>query len=687
MKRQRILVGVLFLLTASLLYAAKVYLVLGSDTAIWNGMNVGRYVCTYDPTLFTDSDGMAAKVMNAEWRNQILDSNGRPVTFTWWMMAGNIFRHASNLNMPTPNIMTLYLMKKYYGEAIAQFGDELSLHYHTFFWSDYDGDGRWYWNQSLSFLESADDFDLTLAQFLLDEETFPVSFRSGWHYMDNDWQHRLDELLPFSMHNDWPSKRTDTTEPLDNTYDWSEAPNYFKPFRPSYENYQLPGGNGGWNLRSVYFSRAWQRNLLDSLFYAASSSGKDQIICFWAHLPETDFLTNVENINIKAHEAAEKYPGVTFEYVTAIEGMQKYLGGSDTIAPSLTVTPQYETESTSWIVSVDEAIFQKAPVFAIRDCYGNDLILEGTAAGTNLWHYSYHLNHSALAKWTIAVSDSMGNQTIETFREKDDDLYFDDDGAAFSALSGNWQTSDHHLAWNQSHKVAILGESGMDSIQWQLTLNERKHYQFYLLHQGDEHTPDSLKFTAWQNGNPLFSKMLYPSNDSQWLLSAIEPIVLPGELSLRYVYYGQPGQTILADAIKISQLVAPKHLHIRQETVNLYEQPTEELISGILTLENHGSQEINISSMTFSEAFFQLENSEAVTIYSGEQYKLHYSIYWENDDLLTDTLVIYSDDPYQPEKKIPFSIQFRPWFIILDNDDSEAYRLSLIHISEPTRPY
>jgi hypothetical protein len=674
MRQKTIVVLLTILLTASLLYAAKVYLVLGSDTAIWNGMSVSRYHNIYHPGLYTDADGMAAKVMDAQWRNQILDSNGRPVVFTWWMMAGNIFRYATNLNMPIPNIMTLYLMKKHHHEAIAQFGDELSLHYHTFLWSDYDQDGIWFWNQSLTFLECSDDFDVTLAQFLLDEAVFPVSFRSGWHYMDNDWQHRLDELLPFSMHNDWPHRRVDTVEPLDNTYDWYDAPTYYKPYRPSYENYQLPGGDGGWNLRSVYFSTAWRVNHLDSLFAAASSSGEDQIVCFWAHLPETDFLSNVENINAKAHEAAEKYPDVSFEYVTAIEGMQKYLGSGDTIAPQIEVTPQFDFENTSWTVSVDEPIFQKAPVFALRDCYGNETLLEGTPAGSNIWHYSYPLNRSSLAKWSIAVCDSMGNQTIETFHEKADDRFFDDGESTFTPLGDNWQTVADDFAWNQSQHIATIDESGKDSVQWQVNLPIRRHYQFFLSHRGGDYSPDSLKFSAFQNGNLLFSKMLIPDSDSQWLLSAIEPIAEAGELTLRFLFFGQEGQTVLADALKISELVPPKFLHIRQESVDLYEQPAETLISGTLTLESLGSQAIHVSDFAFVNGNFNLDNAENQTIASGESYQLGWSVYQEEPGFISDTLIIYSDDPIHTVKKIPFSIQFRPWFVVLDNDNPEVYR-------------
>ena len=153
---------------------------------------------------------------------------------TWWMMAGNIFRYATNTNMPVPNIMTLYLMKKYHGDNVLANGDELTLHYHTFYWSDYDQDGMYFWNQAKTFLESLDDFNVTLAQFLLEEQVFPVSFRSGWHYMDNDWQNYLDErILPYSLHNDYPHKKTSDPEPIDNIYDWSEAPSAFVPYHPS----------------------------------------------------------------------------------------------------------------------------------------------------------------------------------------------------------------------------------------------------------------------------------------------------------------------------------------------------------------------------------------------------------------------------------------------------------------------
>ncbi len=352
----------------SLSQSREVYLVLGSDTAIWDDMNTARYHCTYNLDLFTDPARNAYQVMDPAFRARFVDSYGQPMKLTWWMMAGNIFRYATNTNVPAPNTMTLYLMKKYHGENVARNGDELSLHYHTFTWTDYDGDGTYWWNQALAFPECRDDFNHTLAQYLLEENVFPVSFRSGWHYMDNDWQHDLDQWLPYSLHNDYPNVHTDTAEPLDNTYNWSKSPAAFVPFHPTPENYQIPGNGPGWNVRSAHFSTARNRHLLDSIFVAASR-GVNQVACLWGHLPEEDFLQNLEIIDSLAHQMAQRYPNVKFRYCTAVEAMQRWRKSQDTTAPQVIFRENVTGDQVSFSVVTNEPIFQRVPFVAVKDIY------------------------------------------------------------------------------------------------------------------------------------------------------------------------------------------------------------------------------------------------------------------------------------------------------------------------------
>ncbi|HEX9974693.1 MAG TPA: hypothetical protein VGD14_21695, partial [bacterium] len=392
--------------------AGKVYLVLGSDTAIWDGMDVGKYYCYYTIDLYTDPAQNAYKVMDPAFRARFIDSFGQPLKMTWWMMAGNIFRYATNRNMPIPNIMTMYLMQKYHGDAVRQTGDELSLHYHTFGWTDYNSDGIWWWNQTLTFNECRDDFDFTLCQFLLEEKVFPVSYRSGWHFMDNDWQHYLDQILPYSMHNDYPNDRIDTTEPLDNTYHWSLSPKEWVPFRPSPENYQIPGDGPGWNVRSAHLSTTRYRDDLHEIFKKANE-GVDQVACIWGHLPETDFLENIQKIDSVAHHLAAQYPAVKFHYCTAIEAMQRWLETNDSEAPVLTIEEQQAGDEVTFIIRTNEPIFQTQPFVAVKDIYERYFILPCNAIGKNEWRTSQSLSKNILAKVGVAVCDTVGNQSMD----------------------------------------------------------------------------------------------------------------------------------------------------------------------------------------------------------------------------------------------------------------------------------
>lgn len=132
MKKKSILPLSILLLTYQTFALAQgnVYLVLSSDTGIWDGLNVDTYHDYYKFDLYTNPSMNAYKVMDPAFRNQITDSYGQGLKMTWFMMGGNTFRYATNTNVPLNNTMVLYLMKKYHGDAIAKWGDEVTLHYH-----------------------------------------------------------------------------------------------------------------------------------------------------------------------------------------------------------------------------------------------------------------------------------------------------------------------------------------------------------------------------------------------------------------------------------------------------------------------------------------------------------------------------------------------------------------------------
>ena len=649
-----------------------VYLVLGSDTGIWEGMNVARYQCTYALTLFTDPARNATAVMQPAFRSGMVDSYGTPVRLTWWMMAGNIFRHATNTNIPHANTMTLHLMKRYQGAAVRTFHDELTLHYHTFVWSDYDADGRWYWNQAHSFAESADDFDVTLAAMLLEEETFPVSFRSGWHAMDNGWQARLDALIPFSLHNDWPAKRSQTTEPIDNVYDWSRAPSTFIPFHPSPSDYQVPGSGAGWNVRSRYMSAA------DSSFmakiFAEAAAGKDQVVCLWAHLPETDFLDNIRKVHASTVKAASRYPGIPFRYCTATEAMQRWLGSADTTRPAVTFEEIREGTGIRWRVTSGEPIFQAAPFVAAKTRYDDYHVLTMTSTGPLTWESAFPLEASDVASAGLALTDTSGNQALLVRKYLPDDIFIDDADDGFAVVSGTWNASTSS-DWGAGRHSTPVGATGKPSVQWECTVPSDGPYLVSIRLPKLTTPVRRITFTLRQNGvatDSLFCTA--PLEAEVWTHLWSRTLQAGARVAVGMTTTDTLTSSLQmgADVVRLSAKVrdrwftAPAHFDAGDRIED--DSSTVEL-----PLRNDGILPVVLTGAHSRRGFVSTPSSLPWTIPPMGTAVLPLSIHTISQGPFQDTLLLSSDDPRHPLVAISVHGATVPYYRIVDDLDSAGY--------------
>ncbi len=669
------IVLIIFVLSGITSAAGKVYLVLGSDTAIWDGMSVSRYHDTYNIDLYTNPSRNAYKVMDPAFRAQFVDSYGQPLKMTWWMMAGNIFRYATNRNMPVPNIMTLYLMQKYHGAAVRQTGDELSLHYHTFGWTDYDGDGLWYWNQTLTFNECRDDFDYTLCQFLLEEKVFPVSFRSGWHYMDNDWQHYLDQLLPYSMHNDYPNDRIDTTEPLDNTYHWSLSPKEWVPFRPSWENYQIPGDGRGWNVRSAHLSTTRYRDYLHDIFKQANA-GVDQVACIWGHLPEEDFLFNIQKIDSVAHHLAQLYPNVKFHYCTAIEAMQRWLQTNDNEPPVLTIEEQQSGEDVTFLIRTNEPIFQTQPFVAVKDIYERYFILPVYSTGENEWRTSQSLLKNSLAKVGVAVCDAVGNQSLEFIQYLPDDIFVDNLDAGYVEERGNWMTSSKN-AWGLDSRVASLTATDTVRVKWIPAITQSGYYNIFVQIPAIENPVSQIAFKIYDNGEPIdttiFTQPL-PAQDWVYVGTANLTAHVQNYLEMTACGSDQAGKNVAADVVKFSALVRERHLAIDQNFINLGAVSQDDTLTLNLKIENRGYKNLTIYDCSSTNQFVNLAAKFPIELTGMSSISLPLQFYSRNIGTVVDTLILYSNDPLASYLSIPVTAKVETFFIVIDNEDANNYK-------------
>lgn len=651
----------------------KVYLVLGSDTAIWDGMNTDRYHCYYNLDLFTSTSSNTAVVMSEEFRNQIEDSYGNKLKMTWWMIGGNMFRYATNNNVPIDNTMALHLMKQYYGDKIAIWGDELSLHYHTFIWSDYNGDGEFWWNQAQTFNETKEDFNYTLAQFLLEENIFPVSFRSGWHFMDNDWQNYLNEIIPYSLHNDYPAIHYDATEPTDNNYDWSQASSEFVPFHPSVNNYQLPGEGKGWNVRSKYMGNITQ-DLMNDVFQKAGQ-GIDQLVCLWSHLPDQNFLNEIQSVNNILHQAALNNPNVKFKYCSAVEAYELWRASNDTLKPELQLTGEINGPNINFLIKTNEPIFQKQPFVAIKDKYERYYIADCEHVIFNIWRTIDPFPISNLAKVGVAVTDTVGNLTTAFINYLDDDMFIDNKDLGFQELYGNWSTSDKS-AWGLDSRYATLNSGDSAKVQWHWKSNYSGTYNIYVQFPEINNQVDTLKFELFKDNVSTGQKFLSPQNYNQWLyvntlnLDAGNNVVL--EMSAKN--QTQLSKLIAADVIKVTEYVREKQLVSEKLFINLDDLSIEDSLSFELKINNAGIEPLLITEVGSVNKNIKSANPFPQSIEKMDNLTLTLNFIPAKLGFVEDTIIIKSDDPINPVYKIPFTVNVVNYFIVVDNDDSAGYK-------------
>lgn len=652
----------------------KVYLVLGSDTAIWEGMNTDRYADTYNLSLYTDPSRNAYAVMDPAWRNQLRDALGTPMKLTWWMMAGNIFRYATNTDVPIPNTMTMYLMQQYHGDAIRQFADELTLHYHTFVWTDYDGDGKYWWNQAHNFTESRQDFDFTLAQYLLEHGVFPVSFRSGWHAMDNEWQHVLDEILPYSMHNDYPAKRTDPTEPIDNEYDWSISPSTWVPFHPSPTDYRVPGPGKGWNLRSKHIGSV-DSTLLNTLFSRANQ-GTDQVACLWGHLPETDFLQNLEKINTLAHRIAAYYPGVDFIYASAIEAMQKWQRSSDTTRPFLTIEEQASGDALTYTITSSEPIFQSQPFVAAKDLYEQYVVIPCVTTGAMTWTTAQPVSRSTAAKVGFALCDTVGNQTIEIIRYVPDDIYIDNSDARYAETRGSWSTSTTK-AWGQDSRVASVAPGDSVVVRWTPELGSNGRWNIFVQVPSIGTPVDSLAFSVLRGASTVERFVMKGSLlPNVWVFVATLELAGTPIDAVEMTAYGTAAsaKNAIADVIKFSPLVRQREIVVEPPVLALGSVSIEDTITTVLRISNRGIEPLTVAAVTFPASVGGTTASFPIIVPPMSTSQVSFWFYFDSQGPFTDTLTITSDDPINPKLKVPVTADVQDYFVVLDNEDALSYQ-------------
>jgi len=279
-------------------HGGNVYVVLSSDTSIWQTVGGLNYTPVYRFDVFSDPNAVLGHVFDEDFRRAHTDSAGKPVCVSWFMLGGAYFHTGINSNA----ITTTHLMRRFWEPGIQRWGDEVAYHFHHYAWTGTE------WVMADTFAERAWDFEWTFSQMLAEEGIYPVSFRSGWNYMDTPYQNALEPWIPFRY--EGAAGMTDCT-----------------PYHPSFEDYRLPGAMKGWEARHFY-TKSFRLAVAEPIF-AKAAQGQDQVVCIWSHQNESDFAEQIAAVDQVLHFAWTNYPDAPFFYLTGREAMARYQLGAD----------------------------------------------------------------------------------------------------------------------------------------------------------------------------------------------------------------------------------------------------------------------------------------------------------------------------------------------------------------------
>ena len=365
-------------------------------------------------------------VFNTTFRHQYYDSYGSYVKYVWKLRMDQAICHSttgcSSIIDAFLNDEWNYTSNPNIDGNYTYWNDSLGWHMHVeewFNWTNYStsgGDGPWqpadYWNQVFTmngtvYREGETDqqtAEKILGSFILDSGYYPITSVLGWVGVTTQISNWYSDKVPFMYDNWYGSSSTDNVEPIENVWNWTNAPH--EMYHPSNTDYQSPGDNTNTLLQCApggLNDNENQYQMINHSFYLASQ-GVDNILCHYIHSYSASGLNaNLRTDVQELHECIDEsiwgdgcgysnieffvpkpdmktlYPNIKYKYTTAEKMVREIYEKTDTTAPNITL----------WIDG-DWAFFNSTeelwgiPQVAIRNGT-NTYLLGGVDNGTNQW--------------------------------------------------------------------------------------------------------------------------------------------------------------------------------------------------------------------------------------------------------------------------------------------------------------
>ncbi|MDA9244100.1 hypothetical protein N9O98_01400 [Amylibacter sp.] len=279
---------------------------------------------TYNET-WDHIDEMHDVFMSDEWRNRLLDSDGKPYVVSWYCMD-----HVGFNYNPRRRAMGYHEIYKYYKGKIKEFSrkkDKIYWHYHPM---SFAADAH---RMGYNYSYKGNLHNEILARRIIDHMWFPVSNRPGGHIETFDINCWLEQWMPFDLANQSMemNDELDTEESagrIPGRYgDWRGATTKWDVYNPSLYDYRKKGELNRWvgrclnmNSRHSNISEIEIRNA-----FKKASAGENVLLSYTNHdfrnmINETEILVNM------IQKVADEFTDIPFKWANAVEAFRATLG-------------------------------------------------------------------------------------------------------------------------------------------------------------------------------------------------------------------------------------------------------------------------------------------------------------------------------------------------------------------------
>ncbi|MGM0520199.1 MAG: hypothetical protein ACQERD_11235 [Campylobacterota bacterium] len=375
---------------------------------------VDPHLLDYNDT-WNKIDFMLDKIMTEQYRKKFIDSRGKGIVYNWHCLDhvgfstnerrrdigfGNVFGH--------------------YKQKIKEHGskDQIHWHFHPLSFNKEAHIPATSYDNSMNILHEI------ITRRVIEHNWFPVVNRAGFHTIRQDSSFFLEQWIPFDYSNQAEYDNLDYNyHDLESTRfgDWRRAPKTWKPYHPSFDDYQAEGAMNRVTTKCLNIGtrlRLLTDKEIEKAFELSCSEGK-AILSFTNH-DFRDMDIDIQDVYTRIFKIAKQFPKVEIYNCDAIEAMQYYLYNEDECFErkiKLGYKIKRENNSTQLIVNVlNGEVFGSQPYLAIKTLCGQffhdnfDELQKGVS-----WSYFFDkmtLDIEAVEILKVASNDKYGNCDI-----------------------------------------------------------------------------------------------------------------------------------------------------------------------------------------------------------------------------------------------------------------------------------